>query len=98
MTLLNQRPGNYLGELEGADPATLERGNWYFDRQKKVLVYLVKHRQFFHSSLSGPPRVRWSVEIDYAVPKLSSGPGPPLDRLEGVSLKLLEGYVWREED
>lgn len=98
MDFLNQRPGNYLGEFDGIDPATLESGNWYFDRQQKILVYLVKNRQFFHSVLSGPPRVRWSVRLDFTAPKSGSGPEPPLDRLEGISLLPLEVYVWREEE
>jgi len=98
MTLLNQIPGNYLGEFAGVDPATLERGNWYFDRRQKMLIYLVKNSHFFRSSLSGPPRVRWLVELDYAVSKPSSGSGPLLDRLEGISLRPMESYVWREED
>lgn len=98
MTLLNQIPGNYLGEREGVDPATLESGNWYFDRQHKTLIYLVKNSHFFRSTLSGPPRVRWSVTLDFAAPQPNSGPEPPLDRLEGISLLPLERYVWREEE
>lgn len=98
MMLLNQIPGNYLGELDGVDPATLEQGNWYFDRRQKILIYLVKHSYFFHSTLTGPPRVRWSVQLDFAVPKPDSGPERPLNQLEGISLLPLEKYVWREEE
>lgn len=98
MTLLNQRPGNYLGEFTGVDPASLESGHWYFDRQQKVLTYLVKNRQFFQSVLSGPPRVRWSVRLDVATPDSSISSGLALDQLEGLSLVPMEGYVWREEE
>ena len=98
MSFLNQRPGNYLGEFEGVDPTTLERGNWYFDRQQKILVYLVKNQQFFHSVLAGAPRVRWSVQPDYATSGPGPQPEPPLDQLEGISLVPLEVYVWREKE
>lgn len=98
MSFLNQRPGNYLGEFDGADPSTLERGNWYFDRQQKVLVYLVNNQQFFHSVLSGPPRVRWFVKLDGAASGSGPQPEPPLEQLEGISLVPLEVYVWREKE
>lgn len=98
MTMLNQVPGNYLGELEGVDPTTLEGGNWYFDRRQKVLVYLVRNSHFFRSTLTGPPRVRWSVELDFAAPDRSGGSGEAGEQLQGISLLPLERYVWREEE
>jgi general secretion pathway protein G len=98
MALLNQRPGNYLGEFEGVDPATLEAGNWYFDRRQKMLIYLIGNDHFFHSPLAGPPRVRWAVRLDFADQNGNGAYEPQVDQLEGVSLVPAEEYQWRRGD
>lgn len=98
MALLNQIPGNYLGELDGVDPATLQAGHWYFDQRQKMLIYLVKNSHFFRSDLAGPPRLRWTVRLDYAAPGRGAGPQAGGPRLEGISLVSQEGYVWREQN
>lgn len=98
MVLLNQVPGNYLGEFDGVDPTTLKVGNWYFDQRQKMLVYLVRNSHFFRSPLSGPPRVRWSVRLDFAAPGGSAASGSAKDHLEGISLVPQEGYFWREKE
>lgn len=98
MQLLNQRPGNYLGEFDGVDPDTLEPGNWYFDRRHRVLVYLVKNAYFFRSARSGAPQVRWAVRLDFADENRSSRYEPRADTLEGISLAPLEAYSWQEQE
>jgi general secretion pathway protein G len=45
--LLARKPGNYIGEYDGVDPALLPEGKWYFDNRDKVLVYLLKHGKSF---------------------------------------------------
>jgi len=98
MTMLNQIPGNYLGEFENIDPATLESGNWYFDKRQKLLVYLVRNSHFFRSSLSGPARVRWSVHLDIATRSRNDGSGAVVEKLEGISLVPQDLYVWRVKE
>lgn len=96
MQLLNQRPGNYLGELDGVDPATLEPGNWYFDRRHRVLVYLVKNAYFFRPFGSAAPQVRWAVHLDFADENRNGRYEPRVDALEGISLAPLEAFSWQE--
>jgi general secretion pathway protein G len=52
--LLSRPPQNYLGELYSPDPELLERGNWYFDRSDKTLVYLPRRLQLDPDA--GPPK------------------------------------------
>ena len=94
MLLLNQVPGNYLGEFDGVDPTTLEVGNWYFDQRQKMLVYLVRNSHFFRSTLAGPARVQWVVRLDLGGDGFAVGK----QKVEGISLVPQEGYVWREKD
>ncbi len=44
---LYENPHNYLGEYYSPDAQTLPRGNWYFDRRDKTLVYLSSERESF---------------------------------------------------
>lgn len=40
MTWLQQQPKNYLGEYYSPNKDALPKGNWYFDRAAKTVVYL----------------------------------------------------------
>jgi type II secretory pathway pseudopilin PulG len=47
MTWLQQQPQNYLGEYYSPNKDVLPKGNWYFDRAKKTLVYLTAAEKSF---------------------------------------------------
>ena len=49
MNWLAERPGNYLGELDSA-PADEPKGQWFFDKPSRELVYTVSNRRHFESS------------------------------------------------
>ena len=94
MALLAETPHNYLGELDGADPAKLEDGSWYFDKRDKTLVYLVRNKGFFTGGQSGPPRARFAVRLVYSD---SNGNGvfdPGADTVEGLRMTPVEKYSW----
>ena len=46
---LAERPPNYLGELDSV-PAEEPKGQWYFDKRNKELVYTVNNRRHFSPS------------------------------------------------
>lgn len=46
---LERRPHNYLGEVD-APPAEEPRGQWYFDRARRELVYTANNRLHFTPS------------------------------------------------
>jgi hypothetical protein len=47
MDWLMDRPENYLGEYYSPTAGTLPKGNWYFDRSNKTLVYLLNNGKTF---------------------------------------------------
>ena len=47
--LLNPRPANYAGELGNRD-AKPEPGSWYYNYDRRALVYRVEHRMQFISA------------------------------------------------
>ena len=94
MALLAETPRNYLGELDGADPATLEDGNWYFDKRDKTLVYLVRHKGYFSGGLADPPRARFSLTLVYSDRKGNGVFDPGVDEIQGLRLGPVEKYSW----
>ncbi len=97
MTLLAETPHNYLGELDGADPAKLEDGNWYFDKRDKTLVYLVRNKGFFAGGLPNPPRARFAVRLVYSDRNGNGAFDQGKDAMEGLRLSPVEKYSWSRQ-
>ncbi|MGA9032236.1 MAG: prepilin-type N-terminal cleavage/methylation domain-containing protein [Sulfuricaulis sp.] len=94
MDLLAEVPRNYLGELDGANPASLEDGNWYFDKRDKTLVYLVRNKGFFTGGLSSPPRARFALRLVYSDKNGNGKFDQGIDEIEGMRLSPVETYSW----
>jgi prepilin-type N-terminal cleavage/methylation domain-containing protein len=94
MAQLAETPQNYLGERDGVDPAALEDGNWYFDRQAKVLVYLVRNKGFFTGGQPNPPRARFALRLVYSDKNGNGVFNPGVDAIEGLRLSPVETYSW----
>jgi len=94
MALLAETPHNYLGEMDGADPAKLEDGNWYFDKRDKVLVYLVHHKGFFSGGQTNPSRARFAVRLVYSDRNGNGVFDPGVDEIQGMRLGAMEPYSW----
>lgn len=84
MDQLAEAPGNYVGALAGADAAAVEPGRWYFDSGNRTLVYRVRNAGSFISTLPGPARARFKVEVVYG-----EGGAP-----QGARLVAVESYAW----
>jgi general secretion pathway protein G len=97
MDFLMQTPANYLGALDRPDPEQIPPGRWYFDREAGLLVYRVRYSNHFASSLSGPPRVRFRLQLVYQDVDRSGSFESGLDRLQGIRIDPLEAYRWRSE-
>lgn len=93
MTLLAETPRNYLGELDGVDPAKLQDGNWYYDKRAKTLVYLVRNKGFFTGGLPNPARARFAVSLVYS-DKNGNGAFDAREAIEGLRLNVVEPYTW----
>jgi general secretion pathway protein G len=47
LSWLSEKPANYLGEYYAPDMEELPRGNWFFDRADRSLVYLLRNTKSF---------------------------------------------------
>jgi hypothetical protein len=47
--LARMSPTNFLGEVDGPDLASLEKGSWIYDRGRNELIYLPKRRRGLHT-------------------------------------------------
>ena len=94
MNLLAEVPKNYLGEMEGIDPYSLEKGSWYFDLSTQTLVYLVDNTGYFSGGMDNPPRVRFKVRLVYADTNGNGIYDSGVDPVEGLRLAVLEPYKW----
>jgi prepilin-type N-terminal cleavage/methylation domain-containing protein len=97
MLRLAEKPDNYAGEFFGPDPGVFEPGTWYFDSRDRALVYVVRFPQRFVTSLSGPPRVRLTVEPDYEDLDRNGRFDPGRDPVRGLKLVPLEPFHWKTE-
>jgi prepilin-type N-terminal cleavage/methylation domain-containing protein len=91
MTYLSKTPANYTGTGDD-DAADWQRGSgWYFDPDKKILVYTVKNTDYFQSSVEGRPRIRLQLKPVY----LDDGVNRSI---RGVRLQSMDEYHWLLED
>lgn len=58
--LLARQPRNYIGEFCNADPSTIKRGSWYFDKCNSWLVYVFSEQKNF--SAGYPKILKFHVE------------------------------------
>jgi prepilin-type N-terminal cleavage/methylation domain-containing protein len=94
MDRLAERPRNYLGALERAEPASVAKGHWYFDRSSSLLVYRVRHTAFFDSPLPGAPRIRVKISPEFADSNHNGRFDSGADALQGLTVRSLEPYRW----
>jgi hypothetical protein len=87
-SFLAVRPTHYAGTFLHL-PHRLRPGWWYYDSGRRLLVYAVRARRHFVTSLAPPPRIEWRLVPVYD--------GRPHDtaHLVGVELSSLEPYRWR---
>lgn len=82
---LQEKPPNYLGELDAPARSELRDGNWYFDRKKRVLVYLLREGKIFSSREAKP--LFFKVELL----RLPTNPARPLVTTRSVVLNQVDG-------
>ena len=82
MQWLARPPENYLGELPQPPEAAKARGSWYFDLEKREVVYRLRLDEHFRSARKGSNELRWQV--------VTEGP----EATGGAALRLLTPYEW----
>ncbi len=93
MDHLSEQPGNYLGALQGADPVRIPPGHWYFDRDRALLIYRVRHVRFVETAVSGPAQIRFKL---VAIPADSTKDGnfETHGTIRGLAVRAVEPYRW----
>jgi type II secretory pathway pseudopilin PulG len=82
MQWLARPPENYLGELQQAPDGAKARGSWYFDPEKREVVYRLRFDEHFRPARKGSAELRWQVVVE----------GP--EATGGAALRLLTPYEW----
>lgn len=96
ITRLSELPATYVGELSGADPATITPGSWYFDAREGHLVYVVRFPEQFMSPLGAPARARFMVELDYDDLDGNGRFDARRESMHGLRLVPVEPFSWRD--
>jgi prepilin-type N-terminal cleavage/methylation domain-containing protein len=86
MELLAEQPSNYLGEYFSPQSFTITPGNWYFDRTKLLLVYIMNSGS--DPQTKEPKRLKFKVQVLLAgeVKGPENAMDPAHDTIEGVAL------------
>jgi len=93
---LNRPPNNYLGELEGADPAGISAGYWYFDKRQRELIYRVRNADHFVSALDGTPRAAFKVVVLYEDANGNGRFDESKDEITGLRLEREGDFAWSQ--
>lgn len=91
---LAQTPPNYLGVIDRPDPSAIPGGHWYFDGAQQLLIYRVRHEEYFRTELRGPARARFKFRVVYAESRPSGGFEAGEDLVQGLILRTVEPYSW----
>lgn len=83
---LERPPGNYFGEVSGAEVNRVPPGRWYFDPVHCVTGYVAQFGQRLAPDSEGKARVRYHVR-----PAAIDGSGLRL----GLAFEPLEPYQWQ---
>ncbi|MHB1951340.1 MAG: hypothetical protein ACYCQK_07670 [Acidiferrobacteraceae bacterium] len=88
MRWMAEVPRNYVGVREG--PAGVRGGQWYFNRRDRDLVYVVRSRGEFETTVRSPERARFRISVVY-------GRNPRSGRREitGLRLEKVSPYHWK---
>lgn len=93
INLLEQKPDNYLGELNGSKTEEMKAGNWFYDTSKKQVVYIVSQRRNFTPTITDDYTVRYGVKIIQS--EIEITPGKKIPYIAGVTLVPLSKYNWQ---
>ena len=97
MTWLSERPKNYVGIKNEADPVDITSGSWYFDQHYGYLIYRVNSVKYFKNSQNAHAVARFLVELDYTDNDDDGEYNPDIDEIHGLRLAAVEPYQWLNE-
>ncbi len=91
MDLLAEKPNNYLGVISHYRLEEIEKGTWFYDSRKGVLIYLVRSQLYFKTELQGSARIQFKILPVYSERKQKNG---IKKYISGLILSPLQQYHW----
>lgn len=91
MSWLSPLPPNYLGELRNVRPKEVEPGNWYFDTDRRELVYVPRNTRSLRLEGASEEAIRLRLTHTTEAQLVGSR---PTARVEGLALVFVNPYVW----
>ena len=89
---LQEKPADYAGEFYADAYARVRPGSWYFDLNRRELIYVVNLGANFKPGPDGRKWARYRVRIEYeAVPEPGAAPRKVLS---AVTFVPVQPYVW----
>lgn len=95
MTLLDEPPGNYMGEIESADSETVPRGSWYFERDSGRLGYRVRYPQYLQEPDDEAVHLAWRVTLGFNDKNENGAYDPDIDSAHSIGLRSLHDRTWQ---
>lgn len=91
--LLSFKPENYAGEFTNLEnkPAP---GNWYFDSNRKRLIYGVKHQDYFLVQHGVNAQAEYQLKFIYTDNNGNRQFDIKVDEAQGLRLVSLNSYEW----
>lgn len=95
MELLAQLPPGYRGSLSSGQAGSVQRGEWYFDTDNRLLVYRVRFAEAFHSE-AADDRASYRVVLRYGDRDGDGRFDQDRDELYGLDLLPQGEFRWVE--
>ena len=86
----------YGGEFDSERMEDIIEGNWYYDPKKQVLVYFVKNKEFFSTSLAGKKRIVFRNQLDFDDINNDGRYEPQVDIFRMMGLRADNEYSWND--
>lgn len=90
--LLEQKPANYLGEVDSSKTAALQGGNWFYDHKQHQVIYVVGQRRDFKPDVADDYAIRYGMKLLYG--EMETSKGKKVRYIAGVTLVPLSHYSW----
>ncbi|WP_376695288.1 hypothetical protein [Wenzhouxiangella sp. EGI_FJ10305] len=95
MALLDEVPGNYIGEIESADSETVPLGSWYFERDSNQLGYRVRYPQYLQDPDDEAVHLAWRVTLGFNDKNENGAYDPDIDSAHSIGLRSLHDRTWQ---
>jgi len=98
MDVLAEAPKNYIGALKVANPESIPGGTWYFDLQRRILIYRVRNQDYFTGGLGSPARAGFVIRVVYRNHNLRGVSDRSPNEIAGATLVAVAPYRWGRSD